>query len=296
LDLGNDQDKEILSIQPDYTLFADEIYHGIRMTIIDSSKSLGLLSSVQYHSDYFQSVGWPRPSWIPQWDTVFTSTLASWDINDNFSASKGFPRQRKDLEAKFPKRLVVSSLVVDEAVECFSLLIGFGLDLWPLFRPRLKAYRQNEFGLSLLCKVLTAGRSWYGSLAEENSGQLADFAAYVVDFLKRTIYKGPEFFGNRRILSGEGEQREKLMKELMHTSWLHSLADKGDRDRFVEAAKRICNNRQLFLTSTGFLGLGSSIVVEGDVLCVLSGGDLPFVLHPHWESTTIWLESVMWKA
>jgi hypothetical protein len=281
LDLGNDQDREILSIRPNYTLPADEIYHRIGMSIVDSSKSLDLLSSVQYHSDHFQSSGWPHPSWIPQWDTVFTSTLASWDINDNFSASKGFPLQRKDLEAKFPKRLVVSSLVVGEVVKCFTtLLIGLGLDLSPLFHPRFKAYIQSEFGLSLLCKVLTAGRSWYGSLAEENSSQLADFAAYVVDFLKGSIYPESNWFGNRRMVSDQADQHQKLMKELMNSSWLHKLADNGDRDRFVEAATRVCNSRLLFITSTGFLGLGSSIVAEGDVLCVLSGGHLPFVLRP----------------
>jgi hypothetical protein len=70
------------------------------------------------------------------------------------------------------------------------------------------------------------------------------------------------------------------MKELVNTSWLHSLAGGGDRDWFVEAATRVCNNRPLLFTSTGFLGLGSSIVAEGDVLCALSGGDLPFIVPP----------------
>jgi hypothetical protein len=51
------------------------------------------------------------------------------------------------------------------------------------------------------------------------------------------------------------------MKELVNTSGLHSLAG-DDEDQLLEAAMRVCYNRLLFLTLTGFLDLGTSIVAE----------------------------------
>jgi hypothetical protein len=40
-----------------------------------------------------------------------------------------------------------------------------------------------------------------------------------------------------------------------------------------------CERRRMFLTINGFLGMGPDCVQEGDIVCVLSGGDLPFVLR-----------------
>jgi hypothetical protein len=36
----------------------------------------------------------------------------------------------------------------------------------------------------------------------------------------------------------------------------------------------------MFLTINGFLGMGPDCALEGDIVCVLSGGDLPFILQP----------------
>ena len=61
---------------------------------------------------------------------------------------------------------------------------------------------------------------------------------------------------------------------------LGKLAEGGDMSRFCNSVVSICERRRLFITLNGYLGLGSDLVVEGDVICVLSGADLPFVLRP----------------
>lgn len=42
----------------------------------------------------------------------------------------------------------------------------------------------------------------------------------------------------------------------------------------------VCNGRRLFLTANASLGLGPHGMRGGDVVCVLSGGEVPFVLRP----------------
>ena len=37
--------------------------------------------------------------------------------------------------------------------------------------------------------------------------------------------------------------------------------------------------RKVFVTQLGFLGLGPDEVEPGDVVCILSGGDLPYVVR-----------------
>ncbi|KAJ3469897.1 hypothetical protein MRS44_003962 [Fusarium solani] len=62
------------------------------------------------------------------------------------------------------------------------------------------------------------------------------------------------------------------------------LADGGDAWRFVEAAQSACNGRRLFLTEDGRLGLGPAAMREGDHLCILFGGSVPFIMRPEGQS------------
>lgn len=63
-----------------------------------------------------------------------------------------------------------------------------------------------------------------------------------------------------------------------------SSADRGDAWRFTEAAQNACNGRRLFFTEDGRLGLGPAAMREGDHLCILFGGSVPFILRPDYQS------------
>jgi hypothetical protein len=251
--LDNNPETGALFIQPDYSLSVDEVFQRVGDGVMAQSGLLELLSSVQYqegarqcdHSDSF-------PSWIPRWDLVFTSTLAPWDPGDNFAAAKGFPLQRK--QSTFPSRLIIKGLEVATIIER-SDLISRWQDLTVLLRTRCKACLQTESGLVLVSKTLTAGRTWYGSLAQGGTACLSDFCAFLIRILK-------------------------IFDELIDEQWLRDTAQSGDAGRFLEAAMSACNGRRLFSTSKGFWGLGPSSMAEGDFIYILSGGDLPFILRP----------------
>lgn len=49
-------------------------------------------------------------------------------------------------------------------------------------------------------------------------------------------------------------------------------------DAFLEAASNACTGRKLFITRKGYLGLGPGALQEGDVVCVLFGGIVPFAV------------------
>jgi hypothetical protein len=41
-----------------------------------------------------------------------------------------------------------------------------------------------------------------------------------------------------------------------------------------------CRHRRLFITVQGYMGLAPPTAREGDLVCVLLGGDVPFILRP----------------
>lgn len=50
--------------------------------------------------------------------------------------------------------------------------------------------------------------------------------------------------------------------------------------RFMESFSRYCNNRRFFRSQGGKYGWGPDQTREGDVICVLDGAPVPFVLRP----------------
>lgn len=61
---------------------------------------------------------------------------------------------------------------------------------------------------------------------------------------------------------------------------LKTWAERGDHSRFLETALPVCERRRLFITLNGFLGIGPDTAGEGDVVAVLPGGDVPYLLRP----------------
>jgi hypothetical protein len=52
----------------------------------------------------------------------------------------------------------------------------------------------------------------------------------------------------------------------------------------VRVAEMHLGPRRLFVTSRGHIGIGPDIVTAGDVCCIVSGGELPYILRPYGPS------------
>lgn len=60
----------------------------------------------------------------------------------------------------------------------------------------------------------------------------------------------------------------------------HVWSAEGPTESGLAAARAYCNNRRLFVTSEGSLGLGPAALRLGDRVCVLLGARIPYVLRP----------------
>ncbi|KAK4065397.1 hypothetical protein Trihar35433_7517 [Trichoderma harzianum] len=65
---------------------------------------------------------------------------------------------------------------------------------------------------------------------------------------------------------------------------LHRLAEKGDALKWSRAATGASSNRRFARTTRGYYVMGPQVMEEGDIICVLFGGKMPFCLRPCLDS------------
>jgi hypothetical protein len=75
---------------------------------------------------------------------------------------------------------------------------------------------------------------------------------------------------------GSADARNSL-REKINSEWDAVLSEKPDAYALTMNA---AYKRRPFLTSRGYVGLGPEHLLEGDVICVLYGGTVPFMLRP----------------
>jgi hypothetical protein len=84
---------------------------------------------------------------------------------------------------------------------------------------------------------------------------------------------------------GGREQRKRLQDKGTENSQemvdMQQLAGNGgNADRFLDTAFTVTRRRRYFTTASGLYGIGPDIMAKGDVLCVLYGARMPFILRP----------------
>lgn len=287
-----DPDNGHLFLDPDYDLSVDQVYRMAARTIIEKSNNLNLLSAVQ-HGYELNVLGL---SWIPDWNRAHVMILAPTDPRPTFEASGHNPRQpainvdgdalivngiefdvvassttifssgdfallrgNSETDPVLPRELGESSLESEQRepgdpqiMEHYQAEPGIDRlsdpvtrkfeetkDIWP--------EHLTEEGITALAWTMTAGKDWYGSLVHDSDSHLADFRAF------------QHALGSASTTAGS--------------------ADPVRAERFLEAASNACSGRRIFRTRKGFLGLGPAALSQGDLVAVLLGGRVPFVLR-----------------
>ncbi|KAJ4291750.1 hypothetical protein N0V90_009645 [Kalmusia sp. IMI 367209] len=256
------------------------------------------------------------PSWVPHWDSAYRVTLAPWDTSDRFAAANGFPMHLINAYETDPDCLRLEGIKVG-IVGYEGVFMWHDLDFSILLSNDLGSFFASEPGLRLLARTFTASRDPYGNIIHSSDEALAKFAAYIINLhdryvaslfethRRRDLDMDTQRYGFGRPYTQPNPREDDSWEDLNadsvrsnpappHTKnfqrifklhpdlegTLRRLAQRGDPSRFREIATPICERRRLFLTLNGFLGIGPDTVREGDIVAVLSGGDVPFILRP----------------
>ncbi|KDN71775.1 putative heterokaryon incompatibility protein [Colletotrichum sublineola] len=263
----------------DYKKSVAEVYADVVRASVASSGTLASLYHIKHGREY---VSTEIPSWVPRWDTsedvcsmLHSSSLTAWEKGDKH----GLPGLAH-FEPTADGRVALSGVRFDNIawvtdildVEDFKEEIPSTeaakhpfLDVWNRASSN-NCYALSpsadhpyngilEMGLTLTAGV-TDGYELMGDLEYEDVTRFyADFFTYIHQLFEKAG-KRPDTFDPLDV----------------------RLTD-GEATRFRIAASRSCDQRRVFETTAGFYGLAPACAREGDVLVLLYGGPIPFVLR-----------------
>lgn len=253
------------SIPPDYRLLPEGLYSRVFYWVFHTHKNpLEILSAVRHTTLFYPDY----PTWIPQWHVKPIRGIGgSHRAGMKFEASAGWnPKPPAKLVRKNNERhLILQGFILGSVTSSHRVLPQVN-DNDPEGR-RHKKLKAHNAGLNgwlnqnvishndintQLPLVLTAGQDWYGNILREQAAIL------------------------RHTESFEKWKRKYFKNKVPH--------DK-DAVRYGQAMGNVCDDRQLFTATGRLLGLGPRLLRKDDVVCVVAGGQVPYVLRPLSDDT-----------
>jgi len=250
-----------LVVQPDYTKDPCEVYLDLAIQLV-RRHGLRVLSATE-HDD--QTLWEDVPSWVPFWSPV------EW-VSNSLGVHQDFYYQASTIsgaELIFiddDNVLHVKGFVLDTVAEAYRFTAADWdaspdrlrsqqpntprpkvlEELWSIVndteKPSIYEGNEREHAFSL---SLCAGLSTYNRAEDDIKQHRRDFAAYW-----RLVF--PTF---------------------------HADSNNGDAERYWVDMKLQIDGRSFLWTEKGYMGVGPCITQPGDLLCILFGAKVPFVLR-----------------
>ena len=265
--LGICKDLRSGDITVDYSASVARVYSDVSKFIIMRDRSLKLLSACQSYGSDVRGL----PSWAPDWsiDARFrpTRSISSWVADDRsgiFHASGSFPARVEisaDLRTMSAQGLLVGKIAV----------LG----------THLENDGDTEETLATQERMFTLFKEWW-PLAQTNTPESTSSGERRANAFWRTIVTDMDSFSQKATQSVEGAQFRSWMA-LPSTAFEPEdlVAESGVQENlsFVASFQQATRNRRFFITEEGQLGLGPRLIEPGDLVCVLLGSEVPFVLR-----------------
>jgi hypothetical protein len=254
--------KSGVSIVPAYDEPVKQVYCDFAMLCLHATGNLNFLSFAGTSRED------PRPnyaSWIPRWDQKRWTRLLVGDTTPPWTASDG---SLPEIASKaFEDFLWVKGAKLDSIERVFSIdpsswrWQGRKPESNPLYHfqqaedpERQCSYPHTDDSLLLAYSaVLVNGQDPQGKRITDTWGVFAMRANTIIRFFD--LHKATP---------------DQVMTNEYAQAW----------DGFQRMACLACDGRIPFSTSFGYLGLGPEMLQSGDVVCVLYGATVPYILRP----------------
>jgi hypothetical protein len=242
-----------------------EVYRDIARFLIIEHGNLSILS----HAGISSFSDWP--SWVPDWrHDKASNALSTAGGVDVYNAGSNQPLAIGENDNY--NALSIQGIETDTIVAYGDRLASYGFGYatyqeeidfingaWALFKQRLSGPTTASKYEDVACtfvQALTAGLGSTSIIATKNASFHADALCW---FAQHT----PQLLPGASI-----SQRLK---------W--SITQRPDSGRFHEAFVRACVDRRFFVTRSGSMGVGPDSMMEGDVIAILFGGMVPYLLR-----------------
>ncbi|KAF2656777.1 hypothetical protein K491DRAFT_715009 [Lophiostoma macrostomum CBS 122681] len=242
---------------PKYNRSVPEIYTTVAHQVLHQQQSLDILSYASHTEDDL-SDRTDLPSWVPNWDPkkIVYPMTAFLERNKhqagNFKKTDVIPCQDPDI-------LRVKGIMIDEVIDAtLPCLLKDVKDSTQALRDLLEWCTQQGLQPSTLAMTLTAGRDKNDTLLVNKQEHVGNLCAFLQQLKVSWLQDAWPV---------EASALDKFSKE------------NGKAEAFEEALWRFSIHRSAFMTKSGKLGLGPGAIRKGDLLVVLWGGQVPYILR-----------------
>jgi hypothetical protein len=269
-------------LRPSYTMSTEHLYMNATLRMIDEEGSLEILRSDPHYDEQSR-----LPSWVQDW------SMTSREVNDFNHPGGSYPLYNAGGELGAVRVCCHSILVLQgtlvDAVSHVATICEFE-DTPDFIRTLLEwesvinshstglqgtymngQTRSDAFRRTLSGDVIRSSRSLtrafggppreYFRTGDNSSGRRRRFGDESDEDLCRNWW---------RVVIFESGALEPGTEVELHSNWIPHI-----QSVVVDVVK----DRRLFLTEQGFMGIGPPQTTEGDVVAVLRGGEVPFVLR-----------------
>ncbi|KAJ2907377.1 hypothetical protein MKZ38_003234 [Zalerion maritima] len=256
---------------PDYSKTVEEAYRDVALKIINTTRALDILSSVQH--DVSRTLD---STWVPDWQAILTMTLAPWTPSLDFNPAHGRVLEILTGKHRDHRHLTVRGIVADQISWISEPGLQTVSNAPPGMGPHPLLVRLATQPMDVVaeaCMVLTSGKDWYGV-------PVSDRVIHQRDFLKMMLETRTTldtFWDMGHVRPPPQQQVPTPNKDQIMD--FGRQVNSGDQTRFLKAAESVADARRRFTTTSGRLGLGPLGMQVGDKVCILFGASVPFVLR-----------------
>ncbi|KAI0855014.1 HET domain-containing protein [Xylaria cubensis] len=279
------------ALVPSYELEVTEIYTKVALFFIQEYKSLAVLTRASGVSD---DLSWAQrrhrlellPSWVPNWCDYCVierevARFLSWLSHPNTAdaVTLGFPKQYnascglpvKLFECSNPSILRLGGLKVDLVVKTIP------------FEDEKKCPRERDGGSTFL-------QLWKVALPFLLEGK--PIASWIAPWIKTTTAEQHLICGRTpeqifkdgvaylyHVLSSDACHQSYLNDGQEITGLLCDLSMDGDPEAYAALASNFCLGRKFIVTLEGRMGIGPTGTQPGDLIFVIFGGGVPYILR-----------------
>ncbi|KAF2174689.1 hypothetical protein K469DRAFT_613736, partial [Zopfia rhizophila CBS 207.26] len=288
-DIGNAENRPI-GLLPDYTKTKERVYCDFARSLIIRQRNLDILSAVDTFTAQRHFARRFSPSWMPDLD-VPIATIRGFGYPRKYRASAltaVVPDSNTELlclDNSDAEVLGLSGFVFDSVKTANQAVLNFRKDLHLYWGNQRDAVRTiwhhcvNGFSSFPTQSSNSLLRAYINTLTAVGFASPSKFPDYplgeiipsdevpniTADFAAYWAQTDPSFTAFHE------QQRSALLQ----------LSKTGDADQFAVVAGKACDERLFFFTRDGHMGLCPRAARVGDLIVILYGGSVPYVLRRH---------------
>ncbi|KAL8815156.1 MAG: hypothetical protein Q9223_005683, partial [Gallowayella weberi] len=275
------------ALKADYNKDATAVYRDLtRFMMRKSPRILEVLSHVQHWDSPLHGT---FPSWVPDWSQPRSVSLIGANgyflaglcdghfryfavLHDSPLTGPSIQPDTLRIDGYFVDRVVMVSSVMSmgilETPPVESLWHQlFDISFFPLIQ---RTYRNGELMQMAFCKTLCVGCLGPGAAAAAN------LSIDSKSDLRARFTQEAHVDAAAYLMQTQTSDISSCTTELEP---IRQAASNGSLARFGRSSQIFSHNRRVYMTQNGFLGIEPKLMAEGDEVCVLFGGRVPFVLR-----------------